>query len=234
MLTIYTIAYNESLSLQFMIDHYRSRFSNCHIVLYDNCSTDTTVEVAKANNCEIRVFDTNNQINELKYLEIKNHVWKQANTDWVMICDVDELVDINEQDLKREEKLGSTIIKFEGYNMINMADNFDLASMKHGVRHLDYDKYYLFNKRFVNEIHYRPGCHMAYPKGTNVLSEKVYLAYHYKYVNLDHLISRSRMYADRLSLQNKQNFWGLDYQYSETKIRERFQIMRDKAKQIIP
>lgn len=234
MLTIYTIAYNESLLLQFMIDHYRSRFPECHIVVYDNCSTDNTVEIATKNNCEVRVLDTNNQINDLKYLEIKNKVWKQAATDWVMICDVDELLEINEQDLKQEEHLESTIIKFEGYNMVNLADNFDLAGIKHGVRHLDYDKRYLFNKHFVQDINYRPGCHTSYPAGKIVMSEKIYPAYHYKYVNLDYMIARYRIYATRLSSANKQNFWEIDYQYGEPKIRQLFQIMRDKAKQIIP
>lgn len=234
MITIYTIAYNESLFIQFMIDHYRSRFPNCHIVVYDNYSTDNTVEIAKANNCEIRYFDTNNQINDLEYLKIKNHCWKKANTDWALICDIDELVDINEQDLQQEAQLGSTIIKFEGHNMVNMIDNFDIPNIKWGIRSLDYDKRYLFNKKFVKEINYKPGCHQAKPVGHIVLSEKSYLAYHYRYLNLDHVISKYRIFASRLSRENKRNYWGIEYQNQETKIRSLFKFMREHAKQVIP
>jgi glycosyltransferase involved in cell wall biosynthesis len=234
MITIYTIAYNESLFLQFMIDHYRSRFPGCHIVVYDNYSTDNTVEIAKANNCYIRYFNTNNQINDLKYLEVKNHVWKQALTDWVLVCDVDELVDISEQTLKEEERLGSTVIKFAGYNMVNMSDNLDISSIKYGVRSLDYDKRYLFNKKFVEEINYKPGCHQAEPTGHIVVSDKNYLAYHYKYFNLDYLVARHKLFSSRLSSINKENYWGNSYQYNEIEITALFQLMRDRAKQIIP
>ena len=52
-ITIYTLAYNEALIIQFIIDFYRKRFPDCHIVVYDNKSTDNTVEIAKNNNCEI-------------------------------------------------------------------------------------------------------------------------------------------------------------------------------------
>jgi hypothetical protein len=80
MITIYTIAYNEEIFIQFMIDHYRSRFPNCHIVVYDNESTDNTVAIAKANNCEVITYCTNNQIQDRKYLEIKNNCWKKSKT----------------------------------------------------------------------------------------------------------------------------------------------------------
>ena len=93
-ITIYTIAYNESILIKFMIEHYRSRFPNCHIIVYDNYSTDNTVEIASALGCEIRYFDTNNQIFDNKYLELKNNFWRDAQTDWVLVCDVDELLNI--------------------------------------------------------------------------------------------------------------------------------------------
>jgi len=32
MITVHTMAYNEEVLIQFMIDHYRSRFPKCHAV----------------------------------------------------------------------------------------------------------------------------------------------------------------------------------------------------------
>ena len=49
MITIFTIAYNESVLMKFMIDHYRSKFPNCRIVVYDNMSTDGCDKIASYN-----------------------------------------------------------------------------------------------------------------------------------------------------------------------------------------
>ena len=73
MITIYSLAYNEELLLQFMIDHYKERFPSCKIIIYDHMSTDKTVEIAKLNNCEVRTFDTGGKIDDNKYLEIKKN-----------------------------------------------------------------------------------------------------------------------------------------------------------------
>ncbi|MEK6881196.1 MAG: glycosyltransferase, partial [Nanoarchaeota archaeon] len=80
-ITIHTLAFNEELVLKFMIDHYRARFSECHIVVYDNKSTDKTVEIAKANNCEVREMDTGGVADEEICINIKNSCWKNATTD---------------------------------------------------------------------------------------------------------------------------------------------------------
>jgi hypothetical protein len=149
MITVYTVDYNEELQIQFMIDHYRSRFPDCHIVVYDNMSTDRTVEICLNNDCEVISYDTNNQIQDRKYLEIKNNFWKTAQANWVLVCDTDELLDINKAQLQLEEYKNYTIIKSEAYNMINMEDNLDLSNIKYGARTVYHDKSYLFNKKLI-------------------------------------------------------------------------------------
>lgn len=81
MITLYTMAYNEEVFLKYMIDHYRSRFPNCRIILHDNESTDSTAAIARENNCEVINFPTNNEIDEFKITQLKNNCWKSANTD---------------------------------------------------------------------------------------------------------------------------------------------------------
>src|SRR3989344_130794 len=113
MITVYTLAYNEQLLIQFMIDHYRARFPGCTIVVYDNMSTDNTVKIAHVNNCKVIPFDTNNQYQESRQVQIRNDCWKKAKTDWVLVCDMDELLDIYEAELKTEEESSATIIRTE-------------------------------------------------------------------------------------------------------------------------
>lgn len=229
MLTIYTITYNEELMIKFFINHYREKFPNCKIVIYDNYSTDNTVNIAKKYNCDIKYFDSNNQISETKYLEIKNNCWKESTTDWVIVCDCDELVNISQDKLKIEELKGSTIINFEGYDMINLSKDTDLYKIKNGVRNKMYDKRILFNKKNINEINYEAGCHTCNPIGDVLYSKEVYKLFHYKYLSEDYLISRYKLFSSRLSEENKKNKWGTHYIKQENEIRNNFKDLKNKS-----
>lgn len=236
MITVYTITYNESLLMQFMIDHYRTRFPGCRIVIYDNMSTDETVKIALANGCEVISFDTNNQLSDRHHMNIKNSCWKKAKTDWVLMCDLDELLDINEKQLKEEENFGTSIIKPEAYNMINMKNNLDIANIKYGVRDPNYDKCCLFNKKFIDEINYGAGCHKCNPVGTIKYSNNTYKLLHYKLINETYTIEKLKTTVARLSPENIKNGW-LCYSmfpYQEAReIEEIRQIYREDRKNAI-
>lgn len=225
-LTIYTIAYNEEIMLPFMIDWYRKRFPECKIVVYDNYSTDDTVAIALKNNCEVILYDTNDQLSDSKYLEIKNNCWKTAITDWVLICDVDELLDINEQQLIFEKEKNTTIIKAEGWNMLNLNNNLDLETITHGFRSPSYDKKFLFRKDYITEINYEPGCHEAYPIGNKKYTDTIYKCFHFKFINEDYIVNRYKLFANRMSSLNKKNGWGVQYLQKEKEIREHFEQMK--------
>jgi glycosyltransferase involved in cell wall biosynthesis len=212
MITVYTLTYNEELLIQFMINHYRSRFPNCHIVVYDNNSTDRTVEIAKANNCEVRGYPANNQLDDGLHMRIKNNCWKNAATDWVLMCDLDEMLDITEEQLKAEEAAGVSRIKTEAWTMVNMTDDCDLESLAkidHGFRDAGYDKSLLFSKKHIQEINYDPGAHSCNPIGNVVDSTKVYQIRHYQYCNLNAFVRKRMETKKRLSETNKKYGWGL-------------------------
>lgn len=229
MITVYTVAYNEELQIQFLIDHYRSRFPNCHIVVYDNMSTDRTVEIAKKNNCEVIFYDTNNQISDSKYLEIKNNCWKFAETDWVLVCDVDELLDISASQLLQEEFQGVTIVRSEGYNMVNFEDNLDIASISYGTRAPRHDKNYLFNKKYLKEINYAPGCHDCSPVGKVSFSQTAYKAYHYNFINEKLSIQKYKLYASRLSPENIKKGWGQHYLNTAEQVSAEYAEIKNNA-----
>jgi glycosyltransferase involved in cell wall biosynthesis len=226
MITLYTMAYNEEVKLQFMIDHYKKRFPNCYFVIYDNYSTDNTHSIAEKNGCEIRMYDSNNQIDDINLRDLKNTCWKDAKTDWVLVCDVDELLDISEQDLIKEEASGSTIIRAEGWNMINLEDNYDLSSIKYGLRHSRYDKSFLFNKKLIKEINYNCGAHVSEPIGSIILSDNIYKLYHYHVINTDFMINRYKYTAERLSEINRKHGMGSYHLISEEEIKLRIKGYR--------
>lgn len=229
MITVYTLTYNEELLIKFMIDHYRQRFPGCHIVVYDNYSSDNTNKIATANDCEIRLYDTNNQLQDLKFLEIKNNCWKNSLTDWVIVCDLDELLDISKAQLKAEEHSGTTVIRSKTYDMINLKDNLDIAGMKYGVASPVEGKLCLFNKKYIREMNYIPGAHACNPEGHVVYSKKFYKLYHYASINTDATIERFKARAKRLSPENLKNRWGYHYLMTPQQIQEEYKEERSKA-----
>jgi glycosyltransferase involved in cell wall biosynthesis len=234
--TIYTVTYNEELLMQLMIDHYRSRFPNCHIVVYDNQSTDRTVEIAKANNCEIRHYDSGGKVNDQMLWETKNNCWRDAKTDWVIVCDLDEMLDINAEQLKYEHSIGTTKIKCECWHMVNMEDNLDVRSIKYGCRNPNdtvYDKDLMFNKRLVNINYINNDCHFTNSTGV-VRDSKPYKMYHYKYVNPDVFVNKQKTSASRLSEINRKNGWGVQCLRDEASLRNEFQQARDAAVRVLP
>ena len=229
MITIYTITYNESLLIQFMIDHYRSRFPDCRIVVYDNMSTDETVKIALANGCEVIPFDTDNQYQDRRLMDIKNSCWKEAKTDWVLMCDLDELLDINEAELKMEEDSGTSIITPEGYNMVDMKDGSGIADMKYGARCDGLDKFCLFNKKFINEINYGIGCHECNPQGSIAYSNKPYKLYHYCFINENMTVEKRRAYGARLSPENLETGWSGHYLFTPEETHDEYVDARSRA-----
>jgi len=237
MIEIFTICYNEEIILQKFIDHYRTRFPNCEITIYDNMSTDNSRQIAIKNGCKIIDYDSNNEIRDDLYLEIKNNCWKEASTDWVLIVDTDEFIYISEEQLKKEESLDTTLISFEGWNLITMLDNPDIIDLdlKWGSRASQYDKSYLFNKKFIKEINYSAGCHGCSPKGKVKYSETKYLMCHWKALGLNYMINRHAEFGKRMSKQNLDKGWGVHYLDDSTQIRNNWKFYQEhpENKQIL-
>ena len=215
MITIYTIAYNEEMILPFFIVWYRDRFPDCKIIVYDNYSTDNTKQVALNDNCEVVQYDTNNKLSDSKYLEIKNNCWKNAETDWVLVCDADEFLDIKPEDLNTNQ----TLFKSKGYNMCNVDNLVSIQNIKHGIEAVQYDKVICFNKKYIKEINYSPGCHQCNPIGDIIFTDKRPKLLHMKFLNEDLLVEKYKSYASRLSEENIKQNWGHHYKKEEENIR---------------
>lgn len=232
MLTIYTITYNEELVLPHFIKWYRSRSPNCTIVVYDNESTDNTEQIAMDNNCEVVNYSTDNKLSDSAYLKIKNNAWKQADTDWVMVVDCDEFVDVTENDLIELESNKKTIVSAVGFNMCNVEGLTELADIKHGVRAEQYDKSILFNKKYIKEINYEAGCHSCTPKGVVNYAKGLVNLYHMILINEQFLVDKYLRNASRMSEENKRNKWGHHYLQSEEIVRANYKHGLELAKLI--
>jgi glycosyltransferase involved in cell wall biosynthesis len=235
MITVYTMAFNEEVFLQFMIEHYRKRFPGCRIVVHDNESTDKTAEIARQNGCEVVLYCSDGQVNDEKLKALKSNFWKDAQTDWVVVCDVDELLEIDEKSLVFEQSQGTSIVSTEGYTLVNMHDDFSFSEMKYGQRDSWYDKPCLFNRRLLREINYQAGAHKCCPEGEVKWSEAKYRLYHYKYVNPDLQIKKNRYTLDRLSEVNKQHGWGaLQWRdVDDEQVRKMFSDLRSRATRVV-
>ena len=237
--TVYTITFNEELLMQFFIDHYRSRFPRCNIVIFENQSTDRTAEICFRNGCDIRHYDSGGKLNELGMFTTKNNCWRDAKTDWVIVCDVDELLDINSEQLEEEAAQGVTKIKSESWQMVNMEDNLDFKNMKYGFRDPNehecfiYDKDLCFNKKLVDINYTHAGCHYCDSKGIIKESSKRYRMYHYRYINCDALCAKRRLTAERRNETDIKNHWGIHCTFGDEFFKTQFQQMRDGAIKIL-
>jgi glycosyltransferase involved in cell wall biosynthesis len=108
---LYAICYNEELMLPHFINHYRNMGVK-NITIFDNQSTDNSQAIIKQHGCNLEVYDSNNQIRDDLYLQIKNECWKNSKSEWVIVCDIDEFIEID-FDIK-----DYTIINTKGYDMI--------------------------------------------------------------------------------------------------------------------
>lgn len=233
MITIYTITYNEEVILPYFIKWYRERFPNCKIVVYDNESTDGTKNICLSTpNLQYIPYHTGNKLSDSTYLKIKNNAWKHADTDWVIVCDVDEFLDVRESNIIEFDKFEDSLIKGVGFNMCNVEGLKDITEIKHGVRAIQYDKTILFNRKRIQEINYGAGCHHCEPQGDVNKATISLPLYHMKFIDVDLLVNKYKSYASRLSDENKEMRWGYHYEQEEWRIREEFKNTLTLAEKI--
>jgi glycosyltransferase involved in cell wall biosynthesis len=231
MLTIIVITYNEEFILPHFIKWYRDRFPDCKIVVYDNESTDGTKNICLSTpNLTYIPYYTGNKLSDSTYLKIKNNAWKHAETDWVIVCDADEFLEVTPWNINEFDDFEDRLVQGYGYNMCNVDGVEDVTQIKHGVRATQYDKTLLFNRKYIKEINYSAGCHSCEPIGDVSKSVISLPLYHMKFINADLLVNKYKSYASRLSDENKQMRWGYHYEQEEWLIREEFKNTLNIAK----
>jgi glycosyltransferase involved in cell wall biosynthesis len=171
---IFTIVKNGEYILPLYLKHYKEVFPGCTIVIFDNNSIDRSVEICQEAGCVIANFPDFTIEKEQKF---KNTVWKKSLAKWVVICDQDELLQITNADLEALPE-NVNVIKFKGYNMVDIDDQKDPSLFTYGFHSETYDKCCMF-KPSLKEINFSPGSHFADPVPNALISKYQFNLLHY-------------------------------------------------------
>lgn len=248
---VYTIAYNES----HFVKHFLAAYKDAEkIIVYDNMSTDNTVELLlEDSRVEVRTHDSGGQIRDDLYLDIKNNCWKEARgkATWVIVVDFDEVFNrvrqvngeiVYDLDFTDAYHNNWNVFKPLGYNMISIeaplyAEGHPSIYAPRGVFHGPSSKFCCFRPDRIKEINYAPGCHEAMPEdmngtqfGIRILENNDFKLLHYKFWNVDRYLKRMDDYQTRMSKENEDNKWGWHYMISKAEHYQMFVCGYDISK----
>lgn len=234
----YSICWNEERILPFILDYY-SDFCD-KIVVLDNESDDRSCAIINSYpNTEVRTYQSNNEIRDDIYLEIKNNIWKESRgiADWVIVCDTDEILYHPNLKVKLDElrEDGISIIKPYGFDMFSESfPQKSILEIKNGIednRHLR--KCIIFNPNLIEEINYKAGCHKCYPTGKiKFYRNNDFKLLHYKSLSLDYLLNRYEIFRKRLSSFNLENKLGKHYLMEKEGIKIKYLNNLSKAENV--
>jgi glycosyltransferase involved in cell wall biosynthesis len=228
MVTVYTRAHNESFLIGGMVRHYLARFPGCQVRVYDDGSTDGTGDLAKEAGALVLPINTGGQLDDIDFARWKSQVWHGAATDWVVVCDVDEWLDITSEQLQAEAASGNTVIRTQAWHMVTERDGDAPETAARGVRDSFYDKVMLWNKRRV-QTWFKPGAHVCALAGEAWWSKTPYLMRHMKYMDTEQHVTHHKVMWQRLSGRNKAKGLGHQYSLSEQDVRANFAEVRRSA-----
>lgn len=232
---IFATCYNEQIILPYFLKHYK-KFAN-NITIFDNMSTDNSVNIMNDYGVDIIPFDTNGKFEESVLMNIRNNCWKNSEANWVIVCDADELI-YHENLFEVLSGTNATHIITEGYEMMTenlpKTDGQIYEEIKNGYFKPDYSKPCLFKPSEITDINFAPGSHTAKPTG-NVISinNSGIKLLHYKYLNREVLINKYRHYADRQSDEMKRMGWGNYQEWTSDVLNKQFDDWLSISKNII-
>ena len=128
-INVFLLCFNESALLPHTIKHYKKYLPSCKITIYDNQSTDNSVEIAKLFGCSVISWNSNNIQNEFIHINLRNEVWRNIKSGWVIMADMDEFLCVSEDELLKELNLGRTILQVEGLDMIGESETTELLDI---------------------------------------------------------------------------------------------------------
>jgi glycosyltransferase involved in cell wall biosynthesis len=199
---IFLLCYNEELMLPHTLRHYKTNFPSATITIFDNHSTDRSVQIAEEAGCTVVPYDSNDQQDEQLLIWVRSHMWKKyVEQGWVIMCDMDEWLQVTEADLKEEEQKGTTVITTQGINMVGESQlanysDIDLFTLTKGYYDNNMSKRVCFRYPSVS-MEYWYGAHMCFPQGHVVYSEKTYHLKHYDFLGQEYLIEKHRKRWER-------------------------------------
>lgn len=169
---VYLLCYNEEYIIEQVIRYYSTFCSK--IFIMDNYSTDNSVKIAnKYKNVKIIYWNSNEKFNDYLHVKIKTETYKKYSrkdgkyteevADWVICCDMDEILYAPnlEKSLKECLSLGITVPQTMGFEMIGKEEvnvnSLLTEQYRHGFRNPRFDKRIIFSTEI--DMAYNIGCH---------------------------------------------------------------------------
>ena len=222
---VFSVCYNEEIILPYFLKHYKKFVRN--ITIYDNMSTDNSVNIMNEYGVNVIPYDTQGKFEESLLMNIKNNSWKGSDADWVIVCDTDELI-YHENIIEVLTNTHANHIVTEGYEMMSetlpTTEGQIYEELKFGHFKTDYSKACLFKPSEVTDTNFGPGCHFSSPAGPNIISIKdsgIKLL-HYKYLNREVLIKKYEHYKFRQSEEMIRMGWGNYQEWDANVINSQF------------
>lgn len=229
---VYAVCHNEERLLPYFLRHY-SQFAS--MTVYDNQSTDKSVQIATAGGAKVIPFDTQGEFREDIMTEIRNTCWKESKADWVIVCDIDELV-YHEDLPKALSSIHGTVILPRMFNMY--ADVFPTTKGQiYEEVNMGMDinsKMNIFKPSEIKAMNYDVGCHNAKPEGNYILNLRSdIITMHFKQMSPEYVISRNYYLHARQSEINRINGWNWHFGESAEATLNNFRDAKPRLVKII-
>lgn len=241
-ITLYTFLYNEQEILPYFLKHY-SQYVN-KIVVYNNQSTDNSIQILndwKECEIEIREYNTDNHYDEQTLIDLKNNCWKECDSDYVIVCDMDELLYHPNLMEFIEKQPFTDYFTPNGYHMISEEIPTDYNKqiydiIQNGVPDLQYNKNVLFKRSSISETNYSPGAHASHFVGTKSLINcgvPELKLLHYKWLSPEYVADKHIHYGERRSQHSIKKGWGSHYGLTRDRILTDFESLKNNSTKII-
>jgi hypothetical protein len=142
------------------------------------------------------------------------------------MADMDEWIYITEEELKKEEDNGTTILSIEGMEMVGESQTIDLSdiylsNIKQYIPFVEESKNLCFFRSKISSMNFGPGSHKCMPIGTVVFSTTFYQLRHMCNLGLPFLLNKMKQRYKRSAL-NRSKGWSIHYTTDEIKITEKY------------
>jgi len=204
---VYAVCHNEEVLLPYFIRHY-SQFAE--ITIFDNQSTDKSLDIIESNNIKLHSFDTQDLFREDILIDIRNNCWKDSGADWVIVTDVDEFV-YHKNIIGLLQQTSATVVFPRMFNMFSFVmpttQGQIYEEINMGVEFMG--KMCLFSPKHITSMNFEAGNHIAHPEGNYILDvQSGIINMHFKNLCPEYVINRNAYLFSRQSEENKSNGWN--------------------------
>jgi glycosyltransferase involved in cell wall biosynthesis len=229
---VYAVCFNEERLLPYFIRHY-SQFAD--ICVYDNYSTDRSIEIMDKAGVKHIEFNTDGEFREDIMVDIRNNAWKDSKADWIIVVDIDEFVYHKDLPSALAVARGTVIAPrmFEMYSDVfpsTPGQIYEEVTM--GVD--KQTKMSLFRPDQIRAMNYDAGCHNAKPEGNFVLNvQSDILFFHFKHLSPEYLIWRNYCLNIRQSEVNRRNGWNWHFAEKAESVLSNFRDMKPRLIKVV-